>query len=228
MERIPVVAEYRTETGSGPARRLRKQGRIPGVVYGRGTEPLPLTVDAKELSQLLRYAAGGALLVDLTVSGDGGGEPLLCIVKEVQMDPVSRNPLCIDFLSISVTEPITVTVQVIGEGEPIGVEQGGVLQQPLRHVTVSCLPLEIPAELRIDVSGIEIGHALHVGDLAVPEGVTVETDPSEVVFMVSAPTVLEEEEPEEAGEGEEGAEEAAAAEGEEKEADSKPEAEAGD
>jgi len=207
MERIPVTAEHRTEVGSAHARRLRKQGRVPGVVYGQGTEPIPLAVDTKELSLLLKRAAGGALLVDLTVAGNGDAAPLLCLVKEVQTDPLTRTPLNIDFLSISVTEPISVTVQVIGQGEPAGAEEGGVLQQPLRSVTVSCLPLEIPTEFTVDVSGLEIGQALHVRDLAVPEGVTVETDPSEVIFMVSAPTTVEEEEEgEEVPEGEEGAE----------------------
>jgi len=225
MERVPIVAEYRTEVGSRPARRLRKQGRIPGVVYGRATEPTPLMVDARELSQLLRHAAGGTVLVDLTISGNGEREPLLCLVKEIQTDPVTRKPLNIDFLNISVNEPISVTVQVVARGEPVGVERGGVLQQPLRHVAVSCLPLEIPSELTVDVSGIDIGHSLHVGDLTIPEGVTVETDPSEVVFMVSAPSILEEEEAEEVAEGEEeGAAEGEAAEGEKKEEDSKAEA----
>lgn len=214
MDRLPLTAEPRTETGKGPAGRFRRTGRVPGVVYGRGTTPVPLTVDAKELATLVAAAAGGALLIDLALSGSGEGQPTLCIVKETQRDPLSRAFLNVDFQSISLTQPLSVTVPIVGEGEPAGVEEGGILQQQTRDLQISCLPMEIPDTLSIDISGIAIGQSLHVSEIAVPEGITVETDLDEVVFLVSAPSLVEEE-PEE-GEGLEG-EEGEAVEGEEQE-----------
>ncbi|NCO37551.1 MAG: 50S ribosomal protein L25 [Armatimonadetes bacterium CG_4_10_14_3_um_filter_66_18] len=201
MERIPLTAETRTASGSGDARRLRRTGRVPGVVYGRGSDPKVLSVDEKELMGLLKTAAGSALLIDLTLSGNGQQSPLLCLVKEVQRHPVTRGLLNVDFLSISLTEQISVTVHIVGEGEAVGVENsGGILEQNLRSLSISCLPTAIPDEIRVDISGLEIGDSLHVSDLPIPEGVTVEADESEVVFRVSAPSVVEDEAAE--GEGE--------------------------
>lgn len=204
MERVPFTAEYRTLVGSGNARRLRRAGRVPGVLYGRGADPKSLTVDAKELSTLLRAAAGGAVLVDLTLSENGETAPVLCIVKEVQTDPLTWAPLNVDFLRISMSETLSVEVPITGEGEPAGVDLGGVLQQQLRSIMVSCLPSAIPSEIVVDITALEIGQSLHVGELTVPEGVVVETDSGETVFLVSAPSVVEEE-PEEPVEGEEDA-----------------------
>jgi len=180
---------------------MRRAGRVPGVVYGRGLEPVSVSVDTRELATFLRTSADGAALVDLTLTGNGDGQPRLCLVKEVQRDPVTRRPLNVDFLNISLDEEIAVTVPVVGEGEPIGVTEGGILEQALRQLSISCLPTAIPDEIRIDISGLAIGQALHVSDLGIPEGVTVEADPEEMVVRVSAPAMIEEEE-EELPEGE--------------------------
>ncbi|MGH7379524.1 MAG: 50S ribosomal protein L25 [Candidatus Methylomirabilales bacterium] len=191
MEFVDLVAERRTERRKAAAKRLRRAGRIPAVLYGEG-EPLLLSVSPKALQGVLE--AGENVIINLQVKMDGGVESRKVLVKELQIDPVREMPLHADFLGISMTRVIAVKVPVELTGIPVGVTtKGGILEHALWELEVKCLPAAIPERVTLDVSALDLGDALHVKDLKVPEGVVVEADPEQVVAMVSAPRVEAEE-----------------------------------
>ena len=215
-----LQAEKRDETGKGVARRLRAGGRVPGVLYGQGVEPVALSVDAREMFHILHGAAGANALVDLVVDGSEH----LVLAREIQRDYIHNSLIHIDFLAVSRTQAITVNVPVVETGEAAGVKEGGVVEHHLREVAVECFPQDVPDQIEIDITEIELGDMVHVSDLVAPEGVTILTNLEDAVLSIITPAVLRTEAdlsvPGEEGvevpvaEGEEGAEEGAAAEGE--------------
>ncbi len=215
-----LQAEKRDETGKGVARRLRADGRVPGVLYGQGVEPVALSVDAREMFHILHGAAGANALVDLVVDGSEH----LVLAREIQRDYIHNSLIHIDFLAVSRTQMITVNVPVVETGEAAGVKEGGVVEHHLREVAVECFPQDVPDQIEIDITEIELGDMVHVSDLVAPEGVTILTNLEDAVLSIITPAVLRTEAdlsvPGEEGvevpvaEGEEGAEEGAAAEGE--------------
>jgi len=200
--------ELRKEQGKGVARKLRAAGRIPAVCYRRNAEPVPVSLDPKELDLLLRSASAGInTLIDLKVTGGGDFDGRQVLVKELQRDPISGAYLHADLYAVDLQQKIHVSVPINLSGTAIGVSLGGgVLDFATREIDVECLPNAIPEEFTIDVSEIEIGQSLHVRDIAIPEGVEVLNDPDVTVMSVVAPVAIEEEAPEEEEEeGEEGA-----------------------
>jgi large subunit ribosomal protein L25 len=197
--------KLREEHGKGVARKLRAAGRIPAVCYRRNAEPVPVSLDPKELDLLLRSASSGInTLIDLKVTGGGDFDGRQVLVKELQRDPISGAYLHADLYAVDLQQKIHVSVPINLEGTPIGVSLGGgVLDFATREIDVECLPNAIPEEFTIDVSEIEIGQSLHVRDIAIPEGVEILNDPDVTVMSVVAPVAIEEEAPEEE-EGEEG------------------------
>ncbi len=204
MERLALEVDTREESGKGAARRLRARGLVPAVAYGYGLEPLNVQVGIRSLEKAMETGANA--LLDL--SGDAALKGKLFLVKETQRDPATRGLLHCDFFSVDTSHTIHVAVPLRLEGKPVGVEMGGVLEPLMREVEVSCLPLAIPDAIQLDVSSLEIGDALHVRDLTVPEGVELLADESVNVVHVIAPKI--EEEPTEEAEALEGAVEAAA------------------
>jgi len=228
-ERTKLVVTERTDLGTRETKRLRRQGLIPGVLYGRGA-PVAISVTEPELRRALTGAAGLHSILDVEI--DGVGEAHASILKEYQVDKLRGHVTHIDLQEVRLDRAISaaVTVHLVGGETAPGVKEGGVLSQPLREVNVEALPLEIPEHLDLDVSGMSIGDNLRIADLHVPEGVTLLDDPETVVATLTVPTRVVEPEPEvvEGEEGEEG-EEGVAAEGEEApegEAPAEPEAEA--
>jgi large subunit ribosomal protein L25 len=200
--------ELRKEHGKGVARKLRAAGRIPAVCYRRNAEPVPVSLDPKELDLLLRNASSGInTLIDLKVTGGGDFDGRQVLVKELQRDPISGAYLHADLYAVDLQQKIHVSVPINLTGTAIGVSLGGgVLDYATRELDVECLPNAIPEEFTIDVSEIEIGQSLHVRDIVVPEDVEVLNDPDVTVMSVVAPVAIEEEAPaEEEEEGEEGA-----------------------
>jgi large subunit ribosomal protein L25 len=208
MAHLQLSADERTETGNGPARRLRRQGLVPGVVYQPGSPSITFALPDRELRRVLLGDGGRTSVIDLRV---GGARAKPVIFKDWQVDPVRGRILHVDFQEVDLTETIEMHVQVVLEGNPVGVrEDGGVLDQALREVTVKALPDAMPDAIPHDVSDLAIGDAITVADLAAPEGSDITTEPEQVVASVLTPTVEPEveAEPEEAAEGE-AAEEAA-------------------
>jgi large subunit ribosomal protein L25 len=225
-ERTKLVVKERAQLGSRDTRRLRKQGFVPGVLYGRG-KPIAICVAEPELRRALTGAAGLHSILDVEI--DGVDETHASILKEYQLDKVRGRVTHIDLQEVRLDRAIhaSVTVHLTGGEIAPGVKEGGVLSQPLREVNVEALPLEVPEHLDLDVSQLAIGDTLRIADVHVPEGVTLLDDPETVLATVTVPTRVIEPEPEEVEgeEGEEGAE--AAAEGEEApEGAAEPEAEA--
>ena len=143
MEQVKLEAQQRTPGNKGAARRVRREGLVPGVVYGRGEATIPLAVDARTLSQLLRKHRGSSVLFNLKVDGESP-EGLAAIIKELHADPITDVLLSVDFQWVSLTEEITVAVPIRLESVAAGVQAGGVLDQALYEVQVSCLPTNIP------------------------------------------------------------------------------------
>ncbi|HLM50167.1 MAG TPA: 50S ribosomal protein L25 [Solirubrobacteraceae bacterium] len=202
-----LSVEARQAEGSRATRRLRRTGRVPGVVYGGGDEPQAFHVDARDLR--LALAAGGAV-IELSV-GAGEGQPV--ILKDQQRGAVRGETLHIDLLRVRLDQAIhaTVFVELDGVEEAPGVKEGGVLEQVTREVNIEALPNEIPDSIHLDVSGAEMGDTITLAALPAPPGVTLLDDPEETVLAtVTVPTAPEEEEIETetelVGEGEEGAE----------------------
>ena len=225
-ERVKLQVHERESRGSAESRRLRKQGLIPGVLYGRGNAPHAICVPERELRRVLTGAGGLHAILDVELEGQQSTHP--SILKEYQQHPVKGGIIHIDLQEVRLDQPIQARVVVELVGEPVGVTEGGVLSQVNREVTVSALPMEIPEHLELDVSRMAIGDTLRLADLPPPrEGVEYLDDPEETVLAtVTMPTRVEEPEPEEGEEGEGVEGEGEAAEGEDGEAGESGEAEA--
>jgi len=204
--------ELREKRGKGVARKLRATGRIPAICYRRNADPVPVSLDPRELDRLLRKASSGInTLIDLKVAGGGDFDGRQVLVKELQRDPITGAYLHADLYAVDLLQKITVSVPVHLNGTPIGVSLGGgILDHATRELEVECLPNAIPEEFAVDVSQIEVGDSLHVRDIAVPEGVEILNDPDVSIMSVVAPAVVEEEAAAEAGEEGEVAAEATA------------------
>jgi large subunit ribosomal protein L25 len=200
-ERIRLEARKRERRGSADARRLRKEGLIPGVLYGKGKPSYAIFVPERELRRALTGPAGLHAILDVVL--DGQSSTHASILKDYQQDPLRGHISHVDFHEVRLDQPIQASVTVQLVGEPAGVKEGGVLSQVQREINVEALPMEIPEHLDLDVSGMAIGDTLRLADLPASEGVTYLDDPEETVLAtVTLPT--REVEPEEvAEEGEE-------------------------
>jgi large subunit ribosomal protein L25 len=217
MEQVVLEAARRQESGKGVARKLRSAGSVPAVVYGMGKEPIALSVAKDVLDRLLSHSRGGNLLCELLVDGEAVESGVAALLKSVQRHPVTRAAESADFQWVSLTEEITVSVQVVLEGDSEAAKSGAAVDQILYTVDVTCTPLSIPQQLAISIEGLELHETRTVSMLQVPDGVVVLADPEEPVVTCTPPMAIEvetEEVPEE-GEllevGAEGAEEGAAA-----------------
>ena len=216
-ERVKLVVQNRSVLGSAESRRLRRQGLIPGVLYGRST-PVPITVPERDLRAALTGPAGTHAVLDVTVDG---GSSHSAILKDFQVSVIRGTLTHIDLQEVRLDQPIQTSVAVHLVGDAIGVREGGVLSQVATEVRVEALPLEIPDHLELDVSPLGIGDSARLSEVRLPVGVTLLDDPETVIASVAVPRVEEPEPTEE--EAEEGAEGEAAEEAAEGEA-----AEAGD
>lgn len=211
MAEIVLAAETGRPRGSSAARRLRASGRIPAVVYGAGIESTPVSVDWRELRAALTTERGLNALINLELDGSQH----TVVVREMQRHPVRRDVLHVDFLAVDVTQDISADVPliVVGEAEKV-VRERGVVEQVLSVLVVRGRPGAIPGQIEVDVSDLDVGGQITVGDLDLPEGVETDTDPEEtVVTAVLSSAAFVEEEAEEAAEPAEAPAEGEAAEG---------------
>lgn len=181
-----LIAERRSDAGKGVARKLRAAGKVPAVLYGQGVDPTPLTVDSRDLIHLLHSSAGSNVLVDLVVDG----EEHLAIPREIQRDHIHSRFVHVDFLAVSRTQTITVSVPVHETGDAVGVREGGVVEHHLREVQIECLPQDVPDQIVIDITDVELGDMVHVSDLEAPKGVTILTNLEDAVLSVVPPAAL--------------------------------------
>ncbi len=194
-----IEAEKREGRGKNNSRRARRDGRIPAVLYGGGTDTMPLLVDPKAVEAVLHSGSGENTLFTMKVASEGELQGKF-MIKDHQVDPVSDRLLHADFLRIALDKTIRVEVAIRTVGVARGVKlQGGILEHPMREVEVECLPQDIPEHIEVDITELDLGKSYRVSDLKVAPAVKILTDPTMPVIAVVAPTV--EKEPEPAAEG---------------------------
>jgi large subunit ribosomal protein L25 len=180
MPDIALVAEARAERGSSSSRRSRTDGRIPAVIYGHGIDPLPITVEARELRGALNAQARGSVLFNVQV----GGASHLVVAREVQRHPVRNTVAHVDFQIVRRDEIISATVAVNLVGEALQVTRaGGVVEHALLHLVVRAKPGDVPAVIEVNIDELEVGQAIRVADLNLPAGVTADLDPEMPVVV---------------------------------------------
>ena len=210
-----LKAEERARTGSGVLKQMRREGYIPSVVYGGGSDNKNVKVDAKTFRDMLNHAASDSILVTLDL---GNSNSQLAFLQDVQHNAITGEILHVDFLAVNQDTSINATIPLELTGDAEGVQAGGLLEQMLHSLEISCLPKDLPENIQADVSALEIGDALNIGAIKFPEGVTPALGEEVVIAIVAKARVAASEEDEaEVAEGAEGAE-GEAAEGEEAEA----------
>ena len=208
MEQININATVRKTTGNSPARGMRRDGHMPAVLYGPNTEPVLLSVNIKELEQILKKGNIGSIIFNLVIQ-NGKKITKPAMIKELQSHPVSGNYLHVDFYEIDMKRKINVMIPVVAKGKAKGVELGGLLQVVRRELEVFCLPGDIPHAIEIDITDLDIGEAIHIEELKLGDNIEFAADPNVTVVTVLSPKMEaveaeEEEAAEEAEEGEEG------------------------
>jgi large subunit ribosomal protein L25 len=189
MQMQELTIKRREGTGKQVAKRLRREGVVPAIVYGGG-QTVPVTVDPKAVLRMLVGHEGTTQLLTLKVDGEGATR--MAIIRAMQFDPVTERLLHVDLQEVSADKPITVRVGVHPAGEPVGVrDTKGILNLVLHELTVSCLPAAIPERIDADVSGLAIGDVLTIADLQAPEGVRILNDPGQAVATVAPPMAEE-------------------------------------
>jgi len=184
-----LTVQQRGETGKQVAKRLRRAGVVPAVLYG-GAKPESISVDPKAVLRIIHGHAGSTQLLNLTFEGGAGSR--MAIIRDLQFDPVSERLLHVDLQEVTADRAITVRVAVHPVGEAVGVrDQKGILNVVLHELDVSCLPILIPERIDADVAALMIGDVLTVGDLRAPEGVRILNDPGQAVVTVAAPMAEE-------------------------------------
>ena len=210
MAEVVLTAEVGRPLGSRAVRRLRREGKVPGVIYGHGTEPLPVAVGARELRTALNGEAGANQLLSLST----GTGTYLTLAREMQRHPVAQTVTHVDFVIVRRDEVISADVPITLVGEATEVHHGdGLVEQQMFTLAINALPANIPAGIEADINELTIGGQVRVSDLVLPEGVTTDVDPDTAVAIGQPPRVVVEEEEEAVeGEAEEGAAPAEAAE----------------
>ncbi len=192
MKSVALNAFARSQTGRGEVKKLRDAGRVPAVIYGRQTKPENLEVIARELNDLIHRSATENILVDLAVDS----KKRLALVQEVQHHPLNRAVLHVDFHEVNENEPVVISVPVETTGEAVGVKTGGgVLEHVLFKLKVRALPKNLPEQILIDVSALEVGKTIHISDIKAPEGVEIIGNKVAPVVSVALPKVEVEETP---------------------------------
>jgi large subunit ribosomal protein L25 len=192
MKSVALKAYPRAQVQRAEVTKLRRAGRVPATIYGRLAKPQNLEVNSKEFADLLHHAASENLLVDLSVENDARSKRL-ALVQEIQHHPLDGKVLHVDFHEVAENEKVTVQVPVETSGEAAGVKVGGgVLEHVLFKLKVRCLPKDLPEQIIIDVTSLEIGKSIHLGDIKAPEGVEILGDKHITVVAVAAPRAEEE------------------------------------
>jgi large subunit ribosomal protein L25 len=190
MEMKELTIKRREGTGKGFAKRLRREGVVPAVLYG-GAAPEPVTIDPKAVLRMIHGHEGSTQLLTLKFDGESAGVRM-AIIRELQFDPVSERLLHVDLQEVSADRPITIRVAVHPVGEPAGVrDQEGILNLVLHELDVSCLPANIPDRIDADVSALRIGDVLTVAELVAPPGVRILNDPGQAIATVAPPRAEE-------------------------------------
>ena len=191
-KQVKLIARPRTESGRTSVKTVRARGAVPAVIYGARTTPSNLEVTRRDIEVILSHSVGENILVDLEIQDGSKVTNQLTLIQEVQHHPIRRQILHVDFHAVSMTDKINAEISVEPFGESDGVKNfGGLLEQNMRSVSISCLPQNLPELIKVDISAMKVGDSLHVRDLVLPEGVEVNDDADLTVFIVAEPKVVE-------------------------------------
>jgi large subunit ribosomal protein L25 len=185
-------AQTRNSTGKGTGRSLRREGRIPAVLYGSGIESIPLSINLHDIEHLLKNINYAQALLNLKIEGEKPFEKTV-MIKEIQTEPLSQILLHMDFYEVDMKRKLTVTVPVVTIGISKGVEAGGVLQIIRRELEVNCLPTEIPEHITIDITDLDMGDSIHVNELKLEGDVEIPFDSNFTILTIVVPKVAEKE-----------------------------------
>ncbi len=192
MKSVALKAYPRSQVQRAEVKKLRDAGRVPATIYGRQAAPQNLEVNSKEIADLLNHSVSENLLVDLAVENDARSKRL-ALVQEVQHHPLSGKVVHVDFHEVAETEKVTVSVPVETTGEAAGVKNGGgTLEHILHKLKVRCLPKDLPEQITLDVTALEIGKSIHIADIVPPTGVQILGEKTRTVVAVAAPRAEEE------------------------------------
>jgi len=219
MEQARLAAQTREGRGKGVARSTRRAGMIPAIVYGHKIDPMAIQMPEKELHHYLT-SGSESVIINMSV----GDEEQTVMVKEVQIDPVSRMIVHADFVRVSLEEVVTTHVPFVIIGKPAGIEEGGIMEFLLRELQIQCQVGKLPENIELDVSALGIHDQIRIGDLELGEDMSIMDDPSTIIVAIAAPTIIEEPEVEEEL-GEEGEETEPEVIGEKRDDDEEEEAE---
>lgn len=190
MDFAKVSVEVRESSGKGGAHRVRAAGKVPGVLYGRQSAPVPVSFDSRLLLKSLDKERRRNTVFTLTLNQPGatsGGEEITAMIRDAQIDPLSQTLQHVDFLRVDLDQEVHVTVPLSLTGKPLGVIDGGQLHQSMHVLSLAAKPAAIPTRIQVDVSGLKIGEAVHVSDLKLGDGVRALIDAKEAVASVVAP-----------------------------------------
>jgi large subunit ribosomal protein L25 len=208
MAQYTLSARVRGQKGKQIVKKMRKEKQVPAIFYGPNAASIMLSIEYTDLSKLMRQTSGENIILGLEIASEKGSETKTVMLKELQVEPISDTYLHADFYEISMDKEITIDVPIHLIGTPKGVSQGGILQHTRREMTISCFPDKLVEFIEVDVSDLDIGDSIQIGDIHLPEGLKVMQDPSMTITVVFAPTIAAEKEEvegeaEEAVEGEE-------------------------
>lgn len=198
MEQVTLRAERRTEAGSRPARRMRREGKVPAIVYGRGLEPFPVALSGRDLYAALHTEAGLNAILSVEVDGDS----VLAVAREIQRHPVRGDITHLDLIKVSLDVAIEAEVGLEFIGTPLGVREGGIVETIENTVAIEALPTAIPSSIPLDISELQVGDTLRIADLQAIDGVTYVDDEDRPLVTVVVPRLVEEEVEEVEGEEE--------------------------
>jgi len=186
MERVALTAQIRDKAGKGVARGLRRDKRIPAVLYSHG-KSMPISMVNKDVTKILNIEGGEHALINLKLEGAAEAADRMALIKDFQIDPISGALMHLDLMEVAMNEKVKITVAVHIAGASIGVKEGGIFQYGQRTLDVECLPNQIPDFIEVNIAHLKINESLHVRDIKAPEGVKVLTDPDATVATIQPP-----------------------------------------
>ncbi len=190
MQRVALTAQVRDKAGKGVARGLRREQRVPAVLYGHG-KSLPIAMIGKDVTKILNMEGGEHALINLTLDGAKEAAERMALIKDYQVDPISGKLMHVDLLEVAMNEKVKIPVAVHLTGACIGVKEGGILQHGLREIEVECLPGQIPDFLEVSIADLKVNESVHVRDIKAAEGIRILADPDATLVTIQPPISVE-------------------------------------
>jgi len=186
MEKITLTAQVREKAGKGVARELRRNARIPAVLYSHG-KSMPISMGTKEVATILNTEGGKHALLTLTLQGTKEAAERMALIKDYELDPITNKLMHIDLMEVAMDEKVKVQVAIHLTGNAIGVKEGGILQYGLHQVDIECFPQQIPSHFDVNIAAVKVNESLHVRDILAPEGVKILSDADATIVTIQPP-----------------------------------------